>query len=80
MVKRKYHVRSMTVEMPTLISDGLDDATKKYNISKSDIVRSVVYDFLVSSGIIPDNEEFNRTDDRNINCVGRQPTLLSMLE
>jgi len=68
----------MTVELPSLISDGLDNATKRYKLSKSDIVRSVMYDFLVSSGILPENEELNRPDDRNINCIGRRPTLLSM--
>ncbi len=78
MVKRNYRVRSITIELPGLISEGLDSATEKYKISKSDIVRSVMYDFLVSSGILPDNEELNRPDDMNIGCIGRQPTLLTV--
>jgi len=78
MVKRNYRVQSMTVELPSLISNGLDSATKRYKLSKSDIVRSVIYDFLVSSGILPENEELNRPDDRNINCIGRRSSLLTM--
>ena len=78
MVKRNYRVQSITIELPGLISDGLDSATKKYKISKSDIVRSVMYDFLVSSGILPDNEDLNRPDDKKIDYIGRQSTLLTM--
>ena len=78
MKRRNYRVRSVTVEMPSIISDGLDDASVKYKISKSDIVRSVLYDFLVSSGVIHDNKDLNRPDDKYIECVGRPSVLLTI--
>jgi len=78
MKKRNYQVQSVTVEMPTIINKGLNDASDKYKMSKSDIVRSVVYDFLISSGILPDIENLNRPEDINIECVGRPSILLSM--
>lgn len=77
-LKRNYRVQSVTIEMPSLINDGLNNASVKYKLSKSDIVRSVVYDFLISSGILPDNEDLNRPDDKSINYIGRQPALLTM--
>lgn len=77
-LKRNYQVQSVTIEMPSLINAGLNDASRKYKLSKSDIVRSVVYDFLISSGILPNNEDLNRPDDKNIGCVGRPSTLLTM--
>lgn len=78
MKKRDYPVKSITAEIPSLISDGLDNASEKFNISKSDIIRSVLYDFLTTSGIIPYVKEFDSQDDKSIECVGRQPSLLSM--
>lgn len=78
MKKRNYRVQSVTVEMPSLINDGLNSASNKYKISKSDIIRSVLYDFLTSSGILPDNEDLNRPDDKIIDCVGRQSSLLAV--
>lgn len=78
MKKRNYRVQSVTVEMPSLINDGLNSATEKFKLSKSDIVRSVVYDFLVSSGFLPGNEDLNRPEDKYVECVGRPSTLLNM--
>ncbi len=77
-LKRNYHVQSVTVEMPSLINDGLNKASVKYKLSKSDIVRSVLYDFFVSSGILPDSEDLNRPEDKSVGCVGRPSTLLTM--
>lgn len=77
-LKRNYRVQSVTIEMPSLINDGLNNASAKYKLSKSDIVRSVLYDFLTSSGILPDNEDLNRPDDKSVNCIGRHSSLLNM--
>lgn len=77
-LRKNYRVQSVTIEMPSLISDGLSNASAKYKLSKSDIVRSVLYDFLISSGILPDNEDLNRPDDTSVGCVGRPSTLLTM--
>lgn len=76
--KLNYRVQSVTIEMPSLISDGLNDASRKYKLSKSDIVRSVMYDFLVSSGILPENKDLNGSGDIYIESVGRLPTLLAV--
>lgn len=77
-LKRNYRVQSVTIEMPLIISEGLSNASTKFKLSKSDIVRSVLYDFLISSGILPENEDLNRPDDINIECIGRSPSLLTM--
>ncbi len=77
-LRKNYQVQSVTIEMPSLINAGLNDASRKYKLSKSDIVRSVVYDFLISSGILPDNEDLNRPEDKSVGCVGRPSTLLTM--
>lgn len=52
MNKRNYKAKSLTIEVPSIINDGLNKASDKYNESKSDIVRSILYDFLLSSGVI----------------------------
>lgn len=77
-LKRNYRVQSVTIEMPSLINDGLNKASNKYKLSKSDIVRSVLYDFFISSGILPDDEDLNRPDDKSIECIGRLPSLLTV--
>lgn len=78
MKRRNYQVQSVTVEMPTIINKGLNDASDKYKMSKSDIVRSVVYDFLISSGILSENRDLNRPEDEYVESIGRMPTLLAM--
>ena len=76
-MRQNYRVKSISVEMPAIISDGLDKASTKYNINRSEIIRSVVYDFLVSSGILPENKDLNRPEDIYIESVGRPSTLLT---
>ncbi len=76
----KHHSQSMTVELPILISHGLDDATEKFNLNRSDIVRSVLYDFLISAGILPENESLNRPEDEYVESIGRLPILLNIGE
>lgn len=71
-------VRSLTVEMPCVIIDGLNDASSKFKTTKADIVRSIIYDFLTSSGILPHNEEWDMLDDRCVKPVGRSSKLLSL--
>lgn len=78
MKKRNYRVKSSTVEIPIIISDGLDNASEKYDMSKSDIVRSVLYDFLTSSGIVPYDRDLDSPDDKIISNNGRTLSLLSM--
>ena len=78
MKRLNYRVKCVSVEMPAIISDGLDEASTKYNLNRSEIIRSVVYDFLVSSGILPENKDLNRPEDIYIESVGRPSTLLAM--
>lgn len=70
-------IRSLTVEMPVVLINGLNDASLKFDVSKADIVRSIVYDFLTSAGVLQHNEDLNGHEDRLIEPVGRSPVLLS---
>ncbi len=78
MKRQNYRVKCVTVEMPAILNNGLNEASTKYKLTKSDIIRSIVYDFLISSGVIPENKDLNRPEDIYIDCVGRLPTLLSV--
>ena len=78
MSKSNYRVKSVSVEMPALIVNGLEQAATKFKINRSEIIRSVVYDFLVSSGILPENEYLDRPEDIYVEPIGRMPTLLAM--
>ena len=78
MKRQNYRVKCVTVEMPAILNNGLNEASNKYKLTKSDIIRSIVYDFLISSGVIPENEDLNRPEDIHIESVGRPSTLLTM--
>ena len=78
MSKSNYRVKSVSVEMPALIINGLEQAATKFKINRSEIIRSVVYDFLVSSGVLPKNKELDRPEDICVEPIGRMPTLLAM--
>ena len=78
MKRQNYRVKCVTVEMPAILNKGLDEASNKYKLTRSDIIRSIVYDFLISSGILPNNENLNRPEDIYIESVGRPSTLLAM--
>lgn len=73
----KCYIKSMSVELPLVLSNGLDDAVLKYKITKADLVRSVLYDFLISSGITPEYTEFDAIDDILID-LGKHSKLLNV--
>ncbi len=56
-------VTTMTVPMPIFMSEHLGKASEIFDMPKADIVRSVVYDFLVSSGIMKQDKRFDSPDD-----------------
>lgn len=43
---------SISACLPVSMRIGLDEASKKTNFSKADIVRSLLYDFLVGGGFM----------------------------
>ncbi len=43
---------SISARLPVSMRIGLDDASEKTKFSKADIVRSVLYDFLVDGGFM----------------------------
>lgn len=56
-------ITNISFPIPKLIDEGLNEASKKFGVSKSDIVRSICYDFLISSGVITDSKKFNSQED-----------------
>lgn len=70
----------VTFEVPYFIKDGLNDAALKFKMNKADIVRSVLYDFLVSSGFLPEVEDLNNPEDVFAESIGRPSTLLNSRE
>lgn len=73
-------IQVMAVEVPYFIKDGLNDAALKFKMNKADIVRSVLYDFLVSSGFLPEVEDLNNPEDVFAEAIGRPPVLLNSRE
>lgn len=62
MVKRDF-VSTVSFQLPVDIDKGLDEASKKFSVSKADILRSISFDFLVASGIMRDMGDFDSPDD-----------------
>lgn len=56
-------VVSSSYNMPVYLDLGLSVASKKYDIPKADIVRSLVYDFLKDTGIIEGSSELDSPED-----------------
>ncbi len=64
----KVMVDTITVPMPAFLYKNLGVAAKMFEISKADIMRSVLYDFLVSADVIKQGQ-FDSPDDVVIKSV-----------
>ena len=54
---------TITFPLPAFMMEGLDEAAKKFKTSKSNIMRNTIYDFLVTSGTLPNDGIYDSNDD-----------------